>query len=262
MPAGAFRSGEKVRSVLERRKRSGTVLLTFLLVLSLVASAGCLVDEEDEDDVKVPEDRKDVRLLVDGDVSTPLNLTLQEVVDLGLEDFEATFVNSVGTVITSNHTGVKMQFLMDLAGVDGAVDMMEVEATDGYRALVILTYVSETTHLAVKEEGEWHGLDDLGPLRLVDTNMASVFWVRDIVAIHFRSSTPLEVLGLAMNTDILTVGWIAGHTNTEVSWLEGSKTRTYLGVRMVNVLQAIGADEANGTALGLSVGDERTVIST
>ena len=184
----------------------------------------------------VPNDRRDTRLVVDGLVGKSLNWTLQQVVDTGLEDFRATFVNSVGTTITSNFTGVKLQALLTSAAESTTAEIMEVEASDGYTAVIFLSDVSNTTYLAVKEEGRWNNLTDMGALRLVDTHMTSVYWVKKTVALHLKASARLELYGPMLFRGNFTAGFLHKNGTAEVKWKEGSKNRTARGMSLTDVL--------------------------
>lgn len=214
----------------------GASLVVVTLVLS---SAGCLVEEEGPAAPKVPEDRKAARLVVDGQVATALNWTLEQVFDLGMEDFTATFVNSVGTAKTSNFTGVKVQAILEEAGLNATAEILEVEASDGYIATIFLSDVTATTHLALKEEKVWQNLSDAGALHLVDTHLGSVYWVKQVVALHLKQSGTLKLTGhvyyKAPYTDqSITAGYLYAHATANVTWKEGSKTRTGKGMTMAD----------------------------
>jgi len=219
--------------------------LALLIVVSLVLScAGCLVEEEGPAAPKVPDDRKGTRLVVDGQVATPLNWTLEQVFDLGMEDFTATFVNSVGTTKTSNFTGVKVRAILEAASSNTTAEILEVEAADGYVATIFLSDVTATTYLALKEEGQWQNLSDQGALRLVDTHMGSVYWVKQVVALHLRQSAKLKLSGLvyykAPYTDqSISAGWIYAHATTNVTWKEGTKTRSGKGMSWSDIRAAL-----------------------
>jgi DMSO/TMAO reductase YedYZ molybdopterin-dependent catalytic subunit len=184
----------------------------------------------------VPDDRRDARLVVDGLVGKSLNWTLQQVVDAGLEDFSATFVNSVGTTITSNFTGVKVRGLLTSAAASATAEILEVEASDGYKAVIFLSDVSNTTYLTVKEEGAWNNLTDTGALRLVDTHMTSVYWVKKTVALHLKASAKLELYGPMLFHGNFTAGFLHKNGTVDVKWKEGSKNRTARGMPLADVL--------------------------
>ena len=219
----------------------GASLVVVTLVLS---SAGCLVEEEGPAAPKVPDDRKGARLVVDGQVATPLNWTLEQVFDRGMEDFTATFVNSVGTTKTSNFTGVRVRAVLDEAGLNATAEILEVEAADGYRATIFLSDVTNTTHLVLKEEGQWQNLSDQGAMRLVDTRMGSVYWVKQVVALHLKQSTTLVLSGdMYYTTRSVTAGNLYSHATMNITWKEGTKIRTGRGLMISDV-----ADQFNISA--------------
>ncbi len=217
--------------------------LATLVIFSLVlSSAGCLVEEEKPApaEPKVPDDRKDARLIVDGSVGTPLNWTVEQLIDLGAEDFTATFVNSVGTTKTSNFTGVRVLTILGNAHLNPSAEILEVEAADGYRATIFLSDVTATTYLAFKEEGEWQNLSDAGALRLVDTHMGSVYWVKQVVALHLMQSALLKLSGHIyymgpFTNQSISAAYLHAHATTNVTWKEGTKTRTGKGMTMAEL---------------------------
>jgi hypothetical protein len=91
----------------------------------------------------------------------------------------------------------------------------------------------------------------------VDTDLSSVYWVRDITAVLTHRSGAIWTGGYTTERSLLDVGWIMEHASQEVSWQEGEKTRTYTGVPMSQVLTAVGADTE--TATTLSIGDHEDV---
>ncbi len=221
------------------------IVLSVLLMLTLatvLVLSGCLVEEEEGDGgLEVPEDRRDATLEVVGEVDDPLTLGLEELIDLGTEEFEATFVNAVGTTETANYTGVRLQKVLDLAKVRSTAEIVEVEAEDGYRPGLFLTDVTDDTYLAMLKEGKWQTLVTDGALRLVDTNLPSTYWVRQVVRLNLTVSMSIEVSGLANVTDPISAAHI--HANgEEIHWKEGIKNRTGRGIPMIDVLAAIDAD--------------------
>ena len=215
---------------------SRTIVASLIVVSLVLSSGGCLVEEEKPAPPKVPDDRKAARLVVDGQVATPLNWTLEQVFDAGMEDFTATFVNSVGTTKTSNFTGVRIRTILDLTHLNATAEILEVEASDGYIATIFLSDVTATTYLALKEEGQWQNLSDQGAMRLVDTQMGSVYWVKQVVALHLKASATLKLSGHvyynkpSSSDQSITAGYLYSHATTNVTWKEGTKTRSGRGM--------------------------------
>jgi DMSO/TMAO reductase YedYZ molybdopterin-dependent catalytic subunit len=215
------------------RKTLMALTAVAVVIAVVLSSAGCLVEEEKPSTkVAVPDDRKDARLVVDGLVATPLNWTLQQVVDLGLVDFKATFVNSVGTTLTSNYTGVRVRSILERASACATVELLEVEASDGYKALIFLSDISNDSFIALKEEGRWQNLSDTGAVRFVDTHMGSVYWVKKVVAMHLKRSTSLSLSGLEnyLPASYITAAELHSRANLTVTWKEGTKTRSAMGM--------------------------------
>jgi DMSO/TMAO reductase YedYZ molybdopterin-dependent catalytic subunit len=242
------------------RNRILPTLMVVLLLTSVLASSGCLVEEEQNGKPEVPEDRKDRELSLWGNVDNWLNMSFEEVMELGTEDFTATFVNSVGTTFTSNYTGVSLQKIIDKAAPDADVDMVKLIASDGYEAFLFFSWIDETTFIAVKEDGEWNDLDDVGAFRLVDNDLPSVYWVRDITEINLYISQYLTFEGLTNQTRVVNTGWIDANADTEVTWKEGTKNRTYTGVRMLDILEAVDADDVYSNTVHLLDNDDKHTV--
>ena len=217
-----------------------TLTAIVVAIAVVLSSAGCLVEvEKPSTKVNVPDDRRDARLVVDGLVDTPLNWTLQQVVDAGLVDFRATFVNSVGTTVTSNFTGVRMQTLLTDAGVIATGEIVEAEASDGYRSVIFLSDISNTTFIALKEEGKWNNLSDMGAMRIVDTHMSSVYWVKKTIALHLKPSARLDLYGHITFNGSFTAGLLHRSGTTDVKWKEGTKNRTARGMSLADSLSLL-----------------------
>ena len=239
-----------------------------MMLGGVMAASGCLDGDDDDDDDKVtiPDDRKDAKLTVGGSgdaIGTPpVEYTIREVVDMGLVDFQATFVNSVGTTYTANYTGVPLADLVDSVEPDESADLMEVEAFDGYVARLFLSDVDETTYLALKEDGEWNDLVDAGAFRLVDTDLPSTYWVKMITDIRLVVSEPLVLWSNDTGQTFLSAGWVHSHATREVSWQEGEKTRTYDGVPMADVVTEAGLDIEVANHVSLVADDDYTILPT
>jgi DMSO/TMAO reductase YedYZ molybdopterin-dependent catalytic subunit len=235
-----------------------SIILAILLMSTVLASSGCLVEEEKEppEELEVPEDRKDRMLFISGNAGKDVELTMDDMLDMGLVDFEATFVNSVGTTFTANYSGVRLIDLLDLVDFHNETDMIRVQARDGYNATVFLDDIDETTHIAVRKENEWNDLNDAGAFQLVDTDLPSVYWVRDVNLIVTLASTPIWSGGLTDEKWLIEVDWIRANSTVEVSWQEGIKTRTYNGVPMSDVLDAVGADLVISDTIGIGFHEE------
>ncbi len=228
-------------------------LAVLVVVAMVLSSAGCIVEEDEPtpDANKVPDDRKDARLVVDGAVQTPLNWSLQQVVDLGLVDFKANTTTSVGGTLEGNFSGVRLKAVLDAAKVNSSADILEFEASDGYVAVVYRSDLGPDTFLAVKEEGEWSPLESSGALRLVSTSLSSQQWVKLVVAVHARVSQPLAVTGLANRTGTVSAGWVHSNGDVTVSWTEGTKNRNAKGLALADVLDEVQADMWWGTTVVL-----------
>ena len=202
-----------------------------------VMTAGCLVEEEDGSDGKdaIPEDRRDATLEVLGEVEGPALFTLEELIALGTDDFEATFVNSVGTTETANYTGIRMQKVLGKVRPKVSAEVVKIVASDGYGVDLFLSDVSDETYLAFKKDGEWQDLAQDGAIRVVDTNLMSVYWVRHVVNLTLGPSLAIPVSGLVNNTDPITAAYV--HENgEEVQWMDGEKTRTGRGIPMKDIV--------------------------
>lgn len=190
----------------------------------------------------VPDDRRDDRLVVDGEVDKALNWTLQQVVDLGGRDFKTSTTNSVGSVISANFTGVRLSDVLAAAKVRSGADMLELEASDGYKTVMFSSDVSGGSYLSYKEEGLWPSLADIGALRFVDSNLSSTYWVKKVVAIHAKTSAAMTITGLVSRTDFLTPGWLHENGPETVKWSEGTKNRTGVGIGLDGLLANMSAD--------------------
>ncbi len=235
--------------------RRAAVLLALSMMLAVLATAGCLDSgEEEEEKLEVPDDRagKTLRLLgVEPEGPNRKNVTIEEIVKMGLEDFEATFINSVGTTFTANYTGVLLRDLLDLVSPYEGVDVIVIRARDGYEATLFYADMDDDMYITLLEEGKWNDLSDAGVFRLVDTDLPSAYWVRDISSITVRKSPAIWTGGYTEEKWLINIGWILEHASQEVSWQEGEKTRTYTGVPMSEVLTAVGADDTVSDSLAL-----------
>jgi DMSO/TMAO reductase YedYZ molybdopterin-dependent catalytic subunit len=239
-------------------RRTLAVLAALFVMGAVLAASGCLDSGDDDDDKKlvIPDDRKGDKMVMTGDVDQVTEVTIEEIVAMGLVDFEATFVNSVGTTFTANYSGVLLSDLLDLAGPSDDADILQVQAGDGYKATLYLGDVDDTTYMVLREEKEWNDIDDAGVFRIVDTDLPSTYWVRDVEALNVVISQPIWSGGYTDERWLLDVGWIKEHASREVSWTEGEKTRTYNGVPMDEVLTAVGADETITDTLSLGTMDK------
>ncbi len=233
-------------------RRTWAVLIVLFMMGATLAASGCLDNGDDDDEkVVVPDDRKGEVLEVGGPGVNLTEVSIEEMVKMGLVAFEATFVNSVGTTFTANYSGIRLTDLMDSMGDLEMADALEVVASDGYSAKLFLDQVDETTFIALREEGEWNDLSDAGVFRIVDTDLPSTYWVRDVRSIIAVSLGSIWTGGYTTERDLIDATWIREHASKEVSWMVGEKTRTYTGVPMSEVLTAVGADETRADTLGL-----------
>lgn len=235
------------------RGRTWAVLAALFMMGAVLAASGCLDNGDGDGDEKlvIPDDRKGEVLEVDGPGVNLTEVTIEEMVEMGLVDFEATFVNSVGTTFTANYSGIRLTDLMDRMGDLDMADAIEVIASDGYSAKLFLDQVDETTFIALREEGEWNDLSDAGVFRIVDTDLPSTYWVRDVSVMIAVSLGSIWTGGYTTERDLIDATWIREHASQEVSWQVGERTRTYTGVPMSEVLAAVGADETKADTLGL-----------
>lgn len=243
---------------MKENRRTLAVLTALFMMGAVLGASGCLDNGDDDDDEKlvIPEDREGKVLVIMGNVDETLEIPIEDIVEMGLEDFEATFVNSVGTTFTANYSGVLVSDLLDLAGPTEHADLLRVTADDGYEATFLLGDIDDTTYIVLREEGKWNDLSDAGVYRLVDTDKPSTFWVRDIKFLTLVFSSPVWSGGYTDERWLVDVGWITEHASQEVSWMEGEKTRTYTGVPMPEVLTAVGADDTISDTLGLGTFSE------
>ena len=239
-------------------RRTIAILTARFMIGAVLTASGCLDDGNDDDDPKlvIPDDRKGKLLVITGNVDQLLEIPIEDIVEMGLVDFEATFVNSVGTTFTANYSGVLVSDILDLAGPTELADLLRVTADDGYEATFLLGDIDETTYIVLREEGKWNDLNDVGVFRLVDTDKPSTYWVRDVKFLTLVYSSPIWSGGYTDERWLIDVGWIMEHASQEVSWTEGEKTRTYTGVPMSEVLTAVGADETITDTLALGTYEE------
>jgi hypothetical protein len=252
----------------DANRKVWAMLAVLLMLGGVMAASGCIGGDEngdDDDKVKVPDDRKDAKLTITGNGASvgipPIEVTIQDMVDLGLVDFEATFVNSVGTSFTANYTGIPLTEVFTLNPPSNVAEIVEVEASDGYVATFILGDIDETTFIALKEEGEWNDLADGGAFRLVDTDLPSVYWVRQISEIRILVHDFLLLwTDSNMHWDFITMGWIHEHSTQTVSWQEGDRTRTYKGVPIATVAEEAGLNTTIDNYVSLIKGDDYTIL--
>jgi len=229
------------------------ILTALFLTGAVLAASGCLDNGDDDDDEKlvIPDDRKGDKIVMTGSVDQDMVVTIEDIVEMGLVDFEATFVNSVGTTLIANYSGVLVWDLLDKVGVSNDADVLSVTAADGYSATLFLDDIDDGTYLTLREEGKWNDLNDAGTFRLVDTDLPSTYWVRDVSFLTVTVLQPIWTGGYTDERNLIDASWIREHASEEVSWMVGEKTRTYTGVPMSEVLIAVGADDTVSDTLGL-----------
>ncbi|WP_248963814.1 molybdopterin-dependent oxidoreductase [Sphaerisporangium perillae] len=126
-------------------------------------------------DITVPEPRVDLdtwRLTVDGDVPTPLSLTLRELLQLPLEERDLMMIcvhNTVGgsRMGCARWTGVGVGALLDRAGVAGDDAWLVAEAVDGYRNVLPIETARRRGFLAVGMAGQPLPREHGSPARLL-----------------------------------------------------------------------------------------------
>lgn len=126
-------------------------------------------------DITVPEPRVDLdtwRLSVDGDVPTPLSLTLPELLRLPLEERDLMMVcvhNPVGGPRTgcARWTGISLDDLLERAGAASDDGWLVAEAVDGYRNVLPLATARGHGFLAVGMAGQPLPREHGSPARLL-----------------------------------------------------------------------------------------------
>jgi DMSO/TMAO reductase YedYZ molybdopterin-dependent catalytic subunit len=126
-------------------------------------------------DITVPEPRIDLdgwRLTIDGDVPTPLTLSLREVLTLPLEERDLLLIcvhNPVGgpRMGCARWTGIALADLLDRAGITGDDGWLIAESVDGYTNVLPVGVARRHGFLAVGMAGQPLPREHGSPARLL-----------------------------------------------------------------------------------------------
>jgi DMSO/TMAO reductase YedYZ molybdopterin-dependent catalytic subunit len=135
------------------------------------------------------------RLLVDGGVQRPINLTFDELVAMPRSTISAELVCPGFFTINGNWTGVTLRLVLEKAGFDPNAATVEFLAQDGYQvSLSIREAMRDDVIIAYEKDGE--------PLpeatRLVIPGTIGGLWIRYITQIKNDAIQIPEFSGLAM----------------------------------------------------------------
>lgn len=190
------------------RKRFSQISL--LLILFGLMWFGSLRDVLGSEFSSAPNDTimddSEWRLLVDGAVSLPLNLTFNEIVAMPRSTLFAELYCYEEFVTSGNWTGVRLGILLEKAGLYPQVMSVGFLATDGYAIkLPVETAIRDDVIIAYEKDGV------LLPetLRLVVPGENGAQWISRITQITIVTVPPIPefptVLTLAMSLAIITL---------------------------------------------------------
>jgi DMSO/TMAO reductase YedYZ molybdopterin-dependent catalytic subunit len=128
-------------------------------------------------DGQKPIDLSAWRLLVGGDVVTPLTLTYQDLLDLPSHSLVATLDCTVGWYSVQRWKGIRLQTLIDQARPQGKVLNVHFRAVEGHGQGLLFVEAKDVilcTHVGGAPLGHIHGF----PLRAVVPSRRGWFWVK------------------------------------------------------------------------------------
>jgi uncharacterized lipoprotein NlpE involved in copper resistance len=164
-------------------------IITIILLISLLL-IGCQSQPAEEDQSKkilYPESTVSIKDLEGNEIE----ITLEEIVDLGEVEFEATKDTSSSGPEENSYTGILLKDLFneleisteDFAGI-------VVSAEDGYKVTIEADKVSQDDNvfLTYKKEGEWlenKDNDGDGPIQLIiSKDQFSQYWCKYVTSIE------------------------------------------------------------------------------
>ncbi|MBN1485423.1 MAG: hypothetical protein JXA37_11950 [Chloroflexia bacterium] len=144
------------------------VLSVVLLVLALVGACGgtAVPDEEPSGPVA---------LEVKGLVDNPLSLSLDSIKALGVETITAEHPKNG----PQEYEGVRLQKVLDKAGLQDGASILVITASDDYSAEAALSDVQGCADCMIE-------VADDGTLSMVLPGMSSKAWVKDVVSIEIK----------------------------------------------------------------------------
>jgi DMSO/TMAO reductase YedYZ molybdopterin-dependent catalytic subunit len=179
-------------------------IVALLLIASLAACGGGAPDA-------------DWTLQVGGEVSTPLAVSYQELVEMPQTELgDILMERSEGEDTTGSWSGVALGHLMEQAGAPAEYASITAVAADGY-AIEIPREELEGAIVALKEEGEWIATadPDHGPIRLVCPHTPANRWVFQLTDIQINTAA---AAGSGIPEDAALK--ITGAVENEIGWTE------------------------------------------
>lgn len=137
------------------------------------------------------------RLQIDGMVDTPVELSFDDLVNMGLDEYGVTLTcvsNEVGGGLVGNAiwTGVPIRDVLRMAGVQGDADMVLSESVDGYTASTPLSSLTDDNLdaiFAVAMNGEPLPFEHGFPVRMVVPGLygyvSATKWVTKLTVTRF-----------------------------------------------------------------------------
>ena len=222
-------------------------LVVIAVTMLVVATMGCLfVENSDDHGPHVPLDRRGVVLTIDGMVTSPGNMTMSELIALGVEDFEATLIDADGSSGTATYEGIRLLDVLELHGAGPGAEVIRIRSANSTEGIIFLSDVSNGTYIVIKKDGEWLGLDTDGPLMFVDKNLDPNYRASQVVSLTLDRSMSVVISGLANNTEPLSAAYV--HLNGEaMTWTYGEWNVTGRGISFVSILERIDVDMRWGT---------------
>ena len=141
-------------------------------------------------DYPAPITRESWQLIVDGTVERPLSLNYDQVAALATDSIVEIIDCTGGWYSTQEWRGVKLELLLNLAGVKSTAHSITVEAVSGYGRRFTLDEAQGcllATQVAGETLNHGHGF----PLRLVAPNHRGFDWVKWVTAIHVNETSKL-----------------------------------------------------------------------
>jgi hypothetical protein len=142
------------------------------------------------DDDPDPVDRDSWRLVVDGEVERPLELSYDELTTIGHASLVATLDCTGGWYSRQRWTGVPLARLLAAAGVEDGAESVSVESVTGYGRRFSLDHARRlilASEVGGSQLSHGHGF----PLRLVVPDRRGYDWVKWVTRVRVASSSHL-----------------------------------------------------------------------
>ena len=155
------------------------LIVTFWLIW-FSSLRGVLCTDSSDGHTNILNVNSEWRLMIDGSVQNPLNLTFEKLVAMPRSTVPAVLVCPGLFSISGNWTGVRLGLVLEEAGFDPNATIVKFLAQDGYEvSLSIKDALREDVIIAYEKDGE--------PLpettRLVIPGAAGVSWISNITCI-------------------------------------------------------------------------------